>query len=114
MHGWAILKIKDKQILFVRDSKDTIKALNPICTHKQCTVEYSKEKGHIVCPCHGSEYELNGKVLKDPATEPLGIYESELREDGLIVLSLEEMKYTEKENQNNEPNGKKKEQKDGR
>jgi len=113
VHGWAILKIKDRQILFVRDSENTIKALNPICTHKQCTVEYSREKGRIVCPCHGSEYALDGRVLKEPSTEPLGIYESELRQDGLIVVTLEEIKYTEMKKENGESSENKKEQKDG-
>ncbi len=117
VHGWAILKIKDRQILFVRDSENTIKALNPICTHKKCTVEYNKEKGHIVCPCHGSEYALDGTVLKKPSTEPLGFYESELRDDDLIVLTLEEKKISEikkkKEQEDKRKKENKPEQKDG-
>lgn len=39
------------------------------CTHLGCTVKNKGEK--IVCPCHGSEYDLNGAALKGPAANPL-------------------------------------------
>lgn len=44
-------------------------ALSPICTHRGCTVEI--EGARLVCPCHGSTYDREGKVLRGPAEQPL-------------------------------------------
>ncbi len=41
-----------------------------MCTHAGCAVS-SVADGKIVCPCHGSTFDLEGAVLKGPATKPL-------------------------------------------
>lgn len=87
--GSAYLKIREMEILFIRESEDSIKALNPICTHKKCTVEHNAELRMLVCPCHGSMYDLNGKVAKGPAEKDLSTYEATLS-DGKIVLTVGE------------------------
>lgn len=87
--GWAILKIKKHEILFIRDSKESIRAINPICTHKKCTVEFNHKTNRIICPCHGSTFDLDGNVLKEPATKPLQIFPVKLSE-GRIILTLED------------------------
>jgi len=83
-----ILKIKKKEFLFIRDTVDTVKVMNPICTHRQCTVEYNPEEGNIECPCHHSRYNLEGEVLNGPAERPLQRFESELK-DGRIIFEIE-------------------------
>lgn len=47
-------------------------AVSPICTHRGCTVDVHGER--LVCPCHGSTYDREGKVLKGPAQRPLTRY----------------------------------------
>ncbi len=39
------------------------------CTHKGCSVRPSGDL--LICPCHGSEFDRTGKVLKSPAEENL-------------------------------------------
>lgn len=39
------------------------------CTHKGC--ELRSEGTYLVCPCHGSEFDSNGKVVNPPADKPL-------------------------------------------
>ncbi len=90
INGWVILKIKGKKIMFVRDTEDSVKAFNPECTHKKCTVAYNPEDERIECPCHGSKFHLSGKVYSPPAKEPLGRYPAELS-DGRVILTLEEI-----------------------
>jgi Rieske Fe-S protein len=83
--GWTILNLKGRQILFVRDAQDSIRALSPICTHKKCLVEYNPESKKIQCNCHKSIYDLEGKVLEGPAPKPLLTYEAKLNKNRIIV-----------------------------
>ena len=39
------------------------------CMHRGCQVEAAD--GHLVCPCHGSEYDNAGGILKGPTELPL-------------------------------------------
>jgi cytochrome b6-f complex iron-sulfur subunit len=82
--GSAILKIKGKEILFIRESEEVIRALDPTCTHKKCTVEYNSDQELIVCPCHGSTYSSEGKVITGPAKESLTAFEATLSENRII------------------------------
>jgi Rieske Fe-S protein len=45
-------------------------ALSAHCTHLGCLVD-KREGNNLVCPCHGSRYSLEGKLLKGPATRDL-------------------------------------------
>jgi Rieske Fe-S protein len=82
--GSVILKIKGKEVMFIRESEEVIRALDPECKHKKCTVEYDAKQKLIVCPCHGSTYSAEGKVLKGPATESLTAFEATLADDRII------------------------------
>jgi Rieske Fe-S protein len=61
-------------------------ALSPICTHLGCTVEM--QDARLVCPCHGSTYDRDGRVLKGPAERALARYEVEVTADGVLVIDL--------------------------
>lgn len=62
-------------------------ALSPICTHLGCTVEI--EQARLVCPCHGSTYDREGKVLRGPAEEALASYRATVTADDVLVIELE-------------------------
>ena len=51
------------------------------CTHLGCLIN-KKEDDRLVCPCHGSEYDLNGKVVKGPAWKNLEIIPFKITSDG--------------------------------
>lgn len=59
-------------------------ALSGICTHQHCTLR-EVSNGKIVCGCHGSEFDLEGKVLKGPAETDLGTRSIEIQGDYFIV-----------------------------
>lgn len=44
-------------------------AVSPICTHRGCTVDVQGPR--LVCPCHGSTYDREGRVLRGPAERAL-------------------------------------------
>ena len=49
--------------------------MNPKCTHNGCTVnKYSTTYNGILCPCHGSFYDIDGTVLNGPASRDLAPY----------------------------------------
>jgi cytochrome b6-f complex iron-sulfur subunit len=60
-------------ILVIRQNSTTYTALSMLCTHQGCTVG-SPSGGSILCPCHGSRYDLHGNVLNGPAPSPLKNY----------------------------------------
>jgi Rieske Fe-S protein len=88
--GSTILKIKDREVLFIRETAERIRALSPACTHNKCLVGYNREKNRIDCPCHGSRFDLEGRVLKGPAKEPLATYPAYLDDQGRVIVSLDD------------------------
>jgi cytochrome b6-f complex iron-sulfur subunit len=42
-----------------------------VCTHLGCTVNWQAEQNRFVCPCHGSQYDNQGRVVKGPAKRSL-------------------------------------------
>ena len=53
----------------IRDATG-IYAMTTICTHQGCTVDLPSGI-QIMCPCHGSIYDLSGGNLQGPAVSPL-------------------------------------------
>ncbi len=50
--------------------KGKISVFSSHCTHLGCKID-KKENGKLVCPCHGSAFDMQGKALKGPAYKPL-------------------------------------------
>lgn len=49
------------------------RAFTSVCTHEGCTVSgFANQR--LVCPCHGSEFNLSGAPVAGPATAPLRQY----------------------------------------
>ena len=59
-------------------------ALSLVCTHLDCTVE--EEANGFDCPCHGSRYDENGKVLRGPTQESLHSLRVETTDDGRLIV----------------------------
>jgi len=60
-------------VIVVRQSATTYVALSSRCTHEGCAVN-APNNGIILCLCHGSEFDLDGKNLAGPAPAPLTRY----------------------------------------
>jgi nitrite reductase/ring-hydroxylating ferredoxin subunit len=59
-------------------------AISMKCTHLGCTVEKPGES--FECPCHGSRFDENGKLLRGPATRDLPLLEVEVNKDGNLIV----------------------------
>lgn len=65
-----ILPTGMKDPLYILALSDGVFAVvSPICTHRGCTVDVQGPR--LVCPCHGSTYDREGRVLKGPAERSL-------------------------------------------
>ena len=86
--GWVVLKVKGDSILFVRDAEGSVRALSSVCTHMKCQVGYNPAKKRVECDCHGSIFDLTGKVQKGPAPKPLKSYPAKLS-GGSVIVTLD-------------------------
>lgn len=41
--------------------------INAVCTHLGCIVPWNTVEKKFMCPCHGSQYDNYGKLIKGPA-----------------------------------------------
>jgi cytochrome b6-f complex iron-sulfur subunit len=69
------------QVLLVRASGE-VRAMSARCTHLGCTVSLTADGGSLICPCHGSEYDLDGGVTRGPAPRALANLDVERLDDG--------------------------------
>jgi cytochrome b6-f complex iron-sulfur subunit len=83
--GSVTLSVKDRGVLLVRDSEDTVRAFHPACTHRQTRLKYDHKNRRLNCPAHGSRFGLDGSVLRGPAKKPLELYHAELSGDHVIL-----------------------------
>ena len=58
-------------------------ALSTVCTHSGCEVRPLPSS--FQCPCHGSEYDLEGRVTVGPAREPLQRYAVKTTEESIMI-----------------------------
>ena len=54
------------------------------CTHRGCSLR--PRKMDLVCPCHGSRFDLQGQVLEGPANRPLSQVQLTVHQEGLTLL----------------------------
>jgi menaquinol-cytochrome c reductase iron-sulfur subunit len=59
----------------VKRSSGGITAFSPACTHLGCAYRWDAGPHQFACPCHGSRFAIDGKVLAGPAPRPLDRYE---------------------------------------
>ena len=52
-------------------SKNLLTPKTPRCTHLGCALKYNKEEHTWDCPCHGSRFSENGKLIDNPATRDI-------------------------------------------
>jgi cytochrome b6-f complex iron-sulfur subunit len=77
---------RDGVILIPRGK--SLQALSARCTHLGCRVEYDQAGEELVCPCHKSAYDLQGKRLRGPARADLAVLETRRLDDGGLEVVL--------------------------
>ncbi len=80
-----------EQRIFVIHEDDRFRVVSATCTHLGCTVRWSEQDLKWKCPCHGSNFNDKGQVIKGPATRPLPWYAVSLSSDGRLVVNLNQV-----------------------
>jgi len=80
-----IFRFGNKPAILINTAKGILKAFTAVCTHLNCTVQYSPEAGHIWCACHNGRFDLNGKVISGPPPRPLEEYNVNVAGEDIIV-----------------------------
>lgn len=79
----TVRKLEDRSV-FIFSDDDGIYAISAICTHLGCIV--SATEWGFQCPCHGSQFNENGKVIGGPAPRPLEWFEISQEVDGSLFV----------------------------
>ena len=66
----ALVQTSSGNFLVARTAQDSFTALTAVCTHEACTVTGFDNQTYV-CPCHGSQYNTSGGVVKGPAPSAL-------------------------------------------
>jgi len=61
-----------------RDEDDQLHTVSAVCPHMKCIVSWNDAERTWDCPCHGSRFSYDGKVISGPAVEDLTERQSRL------------------------------------
>lgn len=67
----AIIEKDGEKLAVFKDENNTIRAVSAVCTHMKCIVHWNCSEKTWDCPCHGSRFTADGKVIEGPAIADL-------------------------------------------
>ena len=88
LDGWRVLTEKRTAWVVKEPNKNKVVAFGPQCTHLACPYHWEMGAGKFVCPCHGSEFALDGAVITGPAARPLDQYMTKIENNRLQIGEL--------------------------
>lgn len=74
--------------LYVFNSADGFFAISSVCTHLGCNVKHIGQG--FECPCHGSRFDDNGRVVRGPAPQALAWYALSLSPREQLIVDLDQ------------------------
>lgn len=85
--GTAMMfKFGTKPALLIHHNDGTWVAMDAVCTHLGCTVQYEPENDRVFCACHGGVYDARtGENIAGPPPKPLAKFNVEVA-DGQVVV----------------------------
>jgi len=66
-----IVNYNGKKVGVYRNDNGDYFCINPVCTHLKCAISFNGAEKTWDCQCHGSRFDVNGKILEGPAVYPL-------------------------------------------
>lgn len=69
--GSAYRTTRGDEPLILTNDAGTIRTFAAVCTHEGCPLGWNAQQRLIRCPCHGSAFDVRGRVVEGPAQKPL-------------------------------------------
>ena len=74
-----------RRLVYVRnDGDDKFTAIANTCMHLGCPVQANATG--FACPCHGGQYDSQGRRIAGPPVRPLNRYETSVNDKGHLIL----------------------------
>ena len=83
--GW-LQTDSTKGIWAIKNQDNQVTVFSPICPHLGCGYRWDRKDRLFKCPCHGSIYDINGKVKGGPAPRPLDTLPVKIENGQLLVI----------------------------
>ncbi|MEO9176647.1 MAG: ubiquinol-cytochrome c reductase iron-sulfur subunit, partial [Gaiellales bacterium] len=78
----------ERRVAFIRnDGNDSFTAISNTCMHLGCPVRAFGSAG-FGCPCHGGQYDSQGRRIAGPPVRPLNRYDTQVVKGNLILGKL--------------------------
>ena len=84
----AVVFFEEIRAFLIRKG-NSFQAISAICTHLGCTVNRAIGDVPYKCPCHGSHFNEEGKVISGPAPRPLNFLAVSRAKDGRLVIETQ-------------------------
>lgn len=66
-----LLKVDGEHVAAYRDGFGTLHTVSAACPHMGCLVQFNEAERSWDCPCHGSRFGVDGRVIDGPAVRDL-------------------------------------------
>lgn len=74
-----------KQEYFIYKNENKIIVFDAHCTHMGCILNYYKDKRRFICPCHHSNFTMEGKRIKGPAQRDLDTITFKIKNNKIFI-----------------------------
>ena len=71
----GVVNYKGKKLGIYKDKNGKMFSVIPYCKHLGCERSWNNLEKTWDCPCHGSRYDYHGKIITEPTTEDLDMFE---------------------------------------
>jgi menaquinol-cytochrome c reductase iron-sulfur subunit len=78
-----------KAVWGVKQASGDVTVFSPMCTHLGCGYHWDGAAQQFKCPCHGSMFDISGRVVGGPAPRPLDALPSKVDNGRLLVMYKE-------------------------
>lgn len=72
-----VVKLEGASYAVYREQDGRVHLLKSTCPHAKCEVRWNKAELSWDCPCHGSRFNINGRLLNAPATIELQRFDTD-------------------------------------
>jgi glycine/D-amino acid oxidase-like deaminating enzyme/nitrite reductase/ring-hydroxylating ferredoxin subunit len=79
--GGEVVELNGKKVAVYKTDAGALHCVSAVCTHMGCIVSWNSAEKSWDCPCHGSRFDYDGKVIQGPANRDLEAVELSDKED---------------------------------